>query len=68
MVPRIRKDISVEFFFDACLVDCTDTSWSILFLTMNNIALIIAEQKTQKQARNNVLPYSIKWVYETKTI
>lgn len=40
LVPILRPDISCEYFFEACMLECTDTSWSIMFLTLNNLVMI----------------------------
>ena len=58
--------MSTDNFYEACLLDCTDTSWSVLFLTLNHLALIIAEQP-QKRSSNRP-PIRVKWIYDTKDI
>jgi len=46
-VPRLRSDISCDQFYDACLVDSGDQSWSIFIITLNRILLL-----TMQQSRN----------------
>ena len=44
LVPKLRKpsyEINCNYFYDACLVDSQDQSWSIFFLTLNHIAMIV---------------------------
>eukprot|EP00347_Sterkiella_histriomuscorum_P000566 403375355 len=69
-VPRIRPDINVEFFYEATMIDCSEYSWSILFLTMTNLAMIVAEQNSAQSQRqqNKRSPVFIKWCYDTKQI
>ena len=66
LVPRLSRDmINTDFFYEACLMECTDHSWTVLFLTQSHLALIAAEQSANKKQQNGVY---VKWVYETKTI
>ena len=45
LVPRIRKDIDVDNFYDAEVLVSDDQHWQILFLTQRFITMIIAESK-----------------------
>jgi hypothetical protein len=66
LVQQISKDISCDNFFEACLLDCTEFSWSVLFFTLNNIALISPVQ-LQNEQQSKRMPV-IKWVYQTKDL
>ncbi len=43
LVPKLKPYISVDLFYEASMLEFTDVSWSILFLTYNHIAHIVAE-------------------------
>ena len=76
LIPRIRPDISVDFFFEVCMLEYTEDSWSILFLTLNSIAHIVADHSDpSSQAHNsssssptNQTPVEIRWIYPTKDL
>jgi hypothetical protein len=61
LVQQISEEISCDNFFEACLLDCTEFSWSVLFFTLNNIALIVPIQ-LQNEQQSKRMPV-IKWVY-----
>mmetsp|Transcript_23181 Transcript_23181/g.22674 ORF Transcript_23181/g.22674 Transcript_23181/m.22674 type:complete len:164 (-) Transcript_23181:204-695(-) len=44
-IPRFRADINCSQFYDSCMVDCSDQSWSIFFLTLNNMVMLTMQQQ-----------------------
>jgi len=33
LLPRLRPDLNFEYFYEACMLEFTDSSWSVLFIT-----------------------------------
>lgn len=45
LVPRLKSNLSCDQFFEACMLECTDSSWSIMVLTLNSLVMVEAQQK-----------------------